>query len=151
MMLRNSGLEKLAFGDALGAEPYRHRRSIAGGGTGGYRYVTFGLYMQHIKRMLEHFPRSQMHFMRTEDLNDDMPGQMRALYRFLDVDESFIPETTRLLEGHYTERMSDSDHAYLRAAHRKDTEELESFTGWDLSAWKLRRGAGTTAARAARS
>jgi hypothetical protein len=86
--------------------------------------------------MLKYFPLKQMHFIRTEELRDDMPRTMAAAPRFLGVDDAISPTSADLMVGNYSDSMSLSDRAYLRSFHAVDTAELERFLGWDLSAWQ---------------
>lgn len=56
------------------------------------RYLNRGYYFRSLSRYLEYFDRSQIHISLLEDLKEDPQGLMRDLYRFLDVDESFVPD-----------------------------------------------------------
>lgn len=141
-MLAGDGAERLSFSEALAAErlrlfgPANPEVTPSDRTLPVYAYANRGLYMAQLKRILEYFPRSQVLVTRNEDLRDDMPRVMRVLYEFIGVDPTFVPQPVRLLEGRYTGEMSPADHAFLRDFHREDTEELERFLGWDLSAWK---------------
>ncbi len=59
------------------------------------RYLDRGFYYQSLKRYLQFFPIEQMHISLMEDLIEDAQGLMRDLYRFLEVDETFIPDLSR--------------------------------------------------------
>lgn len=57
--------------------------------------IQVGFYYDHLMRYLRLFRREQMHIV----LNDDIEGQpdevLRGLYRFLEVDDTFKPPTTK--------------------------------------------------------
>lgn len=50
-----------------------------------------GLYAKHLKRWLVHFDREQMHIIFGDDIRTDPGSVIRDVYRFLDVDASFVP------------------------------------------------------------
>jgi hypothetical protein len=57
-------------------------------------YVRWGLYAKHLKAYLSSFDRSQLAIHLFDDLQAD-PGEfMRALFRFLEVDDDFTPDTS---------------------------------------------------------
>ena len=57
-------------------------------------YVRWGLYAQHLKAYLCSFDRSQLAIYLFDDLQADPEGFMRGLFRFLEVDDGFIPDTS---------------------------------------------------------
>lgn len=124
--------EALTFGEALRAEEYRARLGQ------GLRcsYAARGLYMAQIRNMLRFFDRSQMMLVRSEDLFTDGTQVIRDVYGFLGVTPDFAPDLRHAHEGGYHDVMEETDREFLRRYHRSDTEELEVFANWDLSAWK---------------
>jgi hypothetical protein len=58
------------------------------------RYLDRGMYYQSLKRYLAYFERAHMHISLFEDLKNDAQSLMRSLYQFLDVDESYVPDTS---------------------------------------------------------
>lgn len=56
------------------------------------KYVQNGLYSKNIARYLEVFSRNQVGVFLFEDLKRDPVALMRRVYKFLDIDESFVPE-----------------------------------------------------------
>lgn len=54
-------------------------------------YVEQGLYATHLRRWLLHFPAGQVHVVLLDDIERDPLGVSRAVYRFLGVDERFVP------------------------------------------------------------
>jgi hypothetical protein len=88
---RMSGREKLPFEAAirLGAE-----REAARWGWGNY--LEQGYYADQLERYLELFPGNQLHSYLFEDFVGDPVGVMQGIFRYLDVDSSFVPDTSRM-------------------------------------------------------
>ena len=57
-------------------------------------YVRWGFYAQHLKTYLALFDRAQLGVYMFDDLKADPRGFMRELFRFLEVDDSFVPDTS---------------------------------------------------------
>ena len=58
-------------------------------------YVSWGFYAKHLKTYLSYFDRSQLAVHLFDDLQDDPIGFMSTLFRFLEVDDRFTPDTSR--------------------------------------------------------
>lgn len=56
-------------------------------------YLWYGLYAHHLGPYLTLFERSQLKICLFDDLAADPPGFMRQLFRFLEVDDGFVPRT----------------------------------------------------------
>jgi len=55
-----------------------------------------GLYGEHVRRLLEHFPRRNLHILIFEEVMADRPSALADTFRFLGVDPSFsVPEPSR--------------------------------------------------------
>jgi hypothetical protein len=54
-------------------------------------YVEQGLYATHLRRWLGHFPAEQLHVVLVDDLLRDPLGVSHAVYRFLGIDEQYVP------------------------------------------------------------
>jgi hypothetical protein len=54
-------------------------------------YVEQGLYATHLRNWLRHFDRSQLLVVLMEDIETDPRAVCRDVYRFLGVEESFVP------------------------------------------------------------
>ncbi|MFM8321418.1 MAG: sulfotransferase domain-containing protein [Chloroflexota bacterium] len=74
------------------AEAIRQERSGERDDWEFCRYLDKGFYFRHITRYLELFDRRQMNISLLEDLKTDGPGLMRDIFRFLAVDERFVPD-----------------------------------------------------------
>ena len=61
---------------------------------GRRHYVRWGLYARHLKFYFNRFDRSQLAIYLFEDMQADPRGLMRELFRFLDVDDAFAPDTS---------------------------------------------------------
>jgi hypothetical protein len=55
-------------------------------------YKTHGLYFKQIDEFLKIFKRSQLHIMLYEDITENPNKVVKELFKFLEVDESFVPE-----------------------------------------------------------
>ena len=82
------GEERLTdFSQALQEEEARIRNNWAFG-----RYASRGFYHAQLKRYFDAFDRSQIKIYLYEDLSADPTGVLRDTFRFLGVDEAFVPE-----------------------------------------------------------
>jgi hypothetical protein len=91
MHLRRDGYETLeSFQDALDAEDERIQQ--------GYYYHwhlrSRGYYGRHLKPYFDNFPREQIRIFLYEDLSDSSEDVLAEIFRFLDVDDSFVPDTS---------------------------------------------------------
>lgn len=89
LMERGRDQEPLSFEDALAREPER----IEQGYGIEWRYQSFGMYCDQIKRYLDYFPRRQMRIFLFRDLKNRPREVVRDIYSFLDVDPTFFPDT----------------------------------------------------------
>jgi hypothetical protein len=88
LMKCRQGWERLAFEDALAEEPRRIEQEW----RHSWHYAALGRYRGQLERCYRVFDRAQVKVVLFDDLVRDAHGLVRELYRFLDVDESFIPE-----------------------------------------------------------
>jgi hypothetical protein len=63
----------------------------------GWSYRSLGCYHQQLTRYLSFFDRQQLHVLLFEDLERDPIGEIAKIFRFLNVDSSFVPDTSRKL------------------------------------------------------
>jgi hypothetical protein len=85
MMHRLWGVEPLEFEDAI-----REHTDFAGRKTRFPRYLGPGFYHDQVKAYLDSFPHVKIYLL--DDLKAAAPGLIKDLYRFLGVDDSFLPE-----------------------------------------------------------
>lgn len=88
MMKRRDGREPLSFHEALAAEEQR----IADGWSHHWHYRRRGFYAVQLKRYFDLFRREQLRVFLYEDYVTDPIGFMQDIFRFLDVDDTFVPD-----------------------------------------------------------
>ena len=135
-MQRTRGIEELSFEEAIGVRG-RARVNQPTDSTASrvFSYVERGFYADQISRLLNLFPRQQIHFFRSDRLWSDPKTTLNAIQDFLGVE--------RLLKlGNYVHRRtSKSDsmpvaaRASLDACFRENIEITAALTGQDLSDW----------------
>jgi Sulfotransferase family len=59
-----------------------------------WHYRHLGFYYTQLKRYCDVFDRNQIKVYLYEDLRADLPSVVRDIFRFLEVDESFVPDTS---------------------------------------------------------
>jgi hypothetical protein len=85
------GHERLTFSEALRQEAVR----IQEGWHPIWHYKTRGFYHPQLTRFYRLFPREQIAIHLYEDLVDEPVGVTQSVFRFLEVDDGFVPETSR--------------------------------------------------------
>jgi hypothetical protein len=91
MHLRREGREPITdFRAALAAESGRIRDDW------GFlwRYRDMGRYHEKLRRYYDRFPREQIQVLLYDDFRADAPAAVRSVFRFLGVDEGFLPDTS---------------------------------------------------------
>ncbi len=84
------GRERLSFSEALKEEETRIRdnwRPL-------WHHKRMGFYHAQLTRYYELFSREQIRVYLYEDLNEDPVGMMQSIFRFLEVDDAFVPDTS---------------------------------------------------------
>lgn len=56
-----------------------------------FSFVTMGMYYTQINNYLKYFNSDQLHIVLYEDLRQDIEGQVKGMFEFLDVDPDFLP------------------------------------------------------------
>jgi hypothetical protein len=88
LMKRRDGRERLSFPEALAAE----ERRIADGWSHHWHYRQRGFYAAQLRRYFDRFEREQLKIYLYEDYVADPVGLMQDIFRFLNVDDSFVPD-----------------------------------------------------------
>ena len=102
-------------------------------------YVEQGLYAKHLRGWLEHFPLDQLLVVLMDDVLFDPETVSRAVYRFLGVDDSFVPATAH---GHFNRSYAMRSHA---VGDFKDSLYTLTRTAGLRWAWSLAAGLGMRA------
>jgi hypothetical protein len=92
MHLVRDNRETLSFSDALKAEAER----IDQGWAALWRYAESSTYASRLRRYLETAPAGRVKILLFEDLRRDPQRVLREVWRFLEVDESFVPDTSEV-------------------------------------------------------
>lgn len=90
MMLRRDGFEHLSFPAALAAEDQR----VADGWGHRWHYRRRGFYAAQLQPYFDLFKREQLKIYLHEDLTSDTLVVLQDIFRFLDVDDAFVPDTS---------------------------------------------------------
>jgi hypothetical protein len=91
MHLIRNGRESLGdFAQALEAEEKR----IQCNWEWIWHYKNMGFYHEQLERYLERFDREQIRVYLYEDLREDQLGVLRDIYRFVGVDDTFVPNVS---------------------------------------------------------
>lgn len=89
LMTYRRNLEKLDFDDAISMEDKRISEGYYE--NFHYSYVNRGLYFSQVKRYLEYWDISDMHFVISEKLRSNPKEEIRKCLNFIDVNSDFVP------------------------------------------------------------
>lgn len=99
-----------------------------------------GRYVKYLKRWYNAFPEGAVGVFWYDDLLEDPIKFARSLYRFLGVDDEFVPPNwDKKYNSNWSGRkvvLKDEDRKHILNFYMPSIERLESFTGRDLSKWK---------------
>jgi Sulfotransferase domain len=110
------GRETLSFVDALDRESERlageeerlqREPSYYSWNHHRYAYTRRGLYLDQLRRWVQHFPRSQLLVLQSEWLFRDPPAATAAVYRFLGLPPHQLQEYKTFLPGNYDRGMPE--------------------------------------------
>jgi hypothetical protein len=110
------GRETLSFVDALDRESERlageeerlqREPSYYSWNHHRYAYTRRGLYLDQLRRWVQHFPRSQLLVLQSEWLFRDPPAATAAVYRFLGLRPHQLQEYKTFLPGNYDRGMPE--------------------------------------------
>jgi hypothetical protein len=90
VMLKRDGFEHLSFAEALAAEDQR----VADNWSHRWHFRRRGFYAAQLQLYFGLFKREQLRIYLYEDFTNDTLGVLQDIFRFLDVDDTFIPDTT---------------------------------------------------------
>jgi Sulfotransferase family len=91
LLLARYGLERLGFSEALRQEPAR----IADRWHPIWHYRSRGFYHAQLSRYYRRFDKEQIGVYLYDDLTEDPVGTTQSVFRFLDIYDGFVPDTSR--------------------------------------------------------
>jgi hypothetical protein len=136
-----AGREPLALADALGQEADRlageeeRLRSDPGYYSWNhhrYSYTRRGLYLEQLRRWLQHFPREQLLVLQSEWLFRDPAAASALVYKFLGLRPHRLHRYKAFLEGNYERTMPADIRARLAAYFEPHNRELFRFLGQEF-------------------
>ncbi|MCB0164754.1 MAG: glycoside hydrolase family 99-like domain-containing protein [Anaerolineae bacterium] len=108
-------------------------------------YMKQGLYAQLLKPFRELFDSKQIKIFRYEDLQEDPIELLKEMFRFLEIDDNFLPDISirhmkspDKLVNEKKDQLTPSLRESLLEEFRADIQELQNQFGLDLSAWLMR-------------
>lgn len=132
------GLETLDFEKAVGDEARGRVRSAPFGSHRVYSYIERGFYSDQIERLLALFPRSQVHFVRTDRLWQDPINVLAGIEEFLGV-ENRLASVRRdyivPIETSGIGSMSQAAFERLTSQFAHDIARTAALTGLHLTDW----------------
>jgi hypothetical protein len=127
------GAENLSFKEAIEKEPERCREALPLQHR-VYSYIDRGFYAHQVRRLFNIFGADKCLILLNEELRSDHKKTLRAVFDFLNVDNSFIPPEARVFEQEY-EEIDNELYSRLIDIFHFDIKELERLLSRDLSAW----------------
>ena len=98
-------------------------------------YIVHGLYIVHLKKWLEIFPREQILILKSEDLYVETAQTMKQVWQFLGLPEYQLVEYQNSNPGAYSRVESESIIEKLRDYFQPYNQQLEDYLGmkfnWD--------------------
>lgn len=138
-MEHGRGKDGAAFSDAVSAEGRRRVAEAPGGVHRVYSYIERSLYAPQIERLLALFPRSQVHFFRTDRLWNEPAATLSDIERFLGVEPALADTAQRRyvvpLATDRTVALSAPLRDRLDETFRADIVRTCELTGLDLRDW----------------
>jgi hypothetical protein len=128
------GRERLAFSEAIKAEPERHRTQQAWRAI-YFGYLDFGFYTEQVRRLWRIFGANQVLFLRNEELREDPEATMKSVFHFLGLEPITISHRIDIRVGKYSDRPSLADRNFMLRQFEFDIRALERMLNWDCSAW----------------
>ena len=105
-----------------------------------FSYVERGFYAAQVERLLRHFDRRQLLFLRSRDLLERSSSALAEVTDFLGVSRFGEVESLRHNSGaHVPSVLTEADIDHLRAIYRDDVAAFAALTGLDISDWLTRK------------
>lgn len=129
--------ETLPFSEAIRPAGRRRVADAPGGVHRLFSYVERSLYVPQIYRLLQYFPRQQIHFAKTDDLWGSPRASLETIEDFLGVRHEIDPAPEYIISASTSIPAfidSDSRH-YLNRLFADDITETAYLSGLNLSEW----------------
>ncbi len=117
LMLKRDGFEHLSFREALEAEDQR----VSDNWAPNWHFRRRGYYAAQLKPYLNIFEREQLRIYLYEDFTSDTIGVLQDIFRFLDVTDTFVADTST---RHNESRIPRSPALHAFLAERRSTKNL---------------------------
>lgn len=129
-------LEDLTFGEALVAERQRLQDTAFNTSVTPYAYRKRGHYINYIESYLEVFDTSQLCVLIFEEFVNELEN-VQALYRWLGLDDSFVPPSLREVLNPATVQKEDQQTAFcdLALGYCDSIARLEGWLGRRIKIW----------------
>ena len=128
------GNEKLSFAEAIERESERCREALPLQHR-VYSYVDRGFYAHQVRRLFNIFGEENCLVLLNEELRNDHKNSLDRVFRFLGVDDSFVPPEASIFEHEYDDGIDSDLRSRLIDIFRFDIKALERLLKCDLSAW----------------
>lgn len=137
-MLRQRGMEKLSFREAIEAEPERCRRSWLppeGTNRDHFAYLQRGFYGEQLRRLWIFFPKTQTLVLNQESLFRKPQLVLDEIATFLGIPRFTQVEQRVVHANPYISKIDNADWRYLKDVYEHDIKQLENMLGWDCTNW----------------
>ncbi len=130
-------LETLTFSEALNAEAERLNRAEFSTSVTPFAYRRRGNYIDYIVPYLDVFDASQLRVLIFEEFVGGV-ADVQALYRWLGVDDGFVPGSLHQVFNQATGEKEEQGNAFrdLALGYRDSIGRLEAFLGRTLGGWR---------------
>jgi hypothetical protein len=133
-MEKQRGRENLSFEEAIESESARCREALPLQHR-IYSYADRGFYAAQLRRLFNTFGREQCLVLLNEDLRNHHQKTLRDVFRFLRVDDSFVPDAAEVFHHEIDEVPSATTIDKLRQIFYFDVREVEELLQRELKGW----------------
>lgn len=133
-MEKQRGRENLSFDEAIQNEAPRCREALPLQHR-TYSYTDRGFYAAQLRRLLNIFGREQCLVLLNEDLRNHHQKTLRDVFKFLNVDDSFVPDAAEVFHHEIDQAPSAITIEKLRQIFYFDVREVEELLQRELMAW----------------
>ena len=135
-----NGLDDVSFEEAVGREGERINapKSEFWRTVQPHAYLDRGYYFKQLKYYLEYFKREQLLILLFDDLRQSPDRVVREVFRFLEVDEGYVPRTLGIVNNKTATPyppMDPNTRNRLIALFANENRRLSHMIGRDLSCW----------------